>query len=92
MTNYDAYLVAFSTLHVHMTIFSECEAGYFGLECNVTCSQNCVDPRSCDHVSGSCFGGCRAGWIRPNCVESNYSYGLYFIYKSGVHVLKYRYM
>ena len=38
--------------------------------CKDTCSQHCQDPRSCDHITGTCVGGCRDGWIGSKCTES----------------------
>lgn len=48
---------------------SECDPGNFGLMCKDECSFHCLDPLSCDHVTGSCDGGCEDGWIGSRCTE-----------------------
>lgn len=50
-------------------VFSECDRGYFGLICKNQCSPNCLDPLSCDHVTGTCAEGCKDGWVDSKCVD-----------------------
>ena len=48
----------------------ECNPGSFGAMCKDVCSQHCQDSRSCDHITGTCVGGCQDGWIGSKCTES----------------------
>lgn len=40
----------------------ECDSGWYGLNCEQKCSAYCNDTGACDHVTGSCKGGCKSGW------------------------------
>lgn len=55
-------------------LYSECDSGFFGLMCKDECSLYCLDPLSCDHVTGSCDGGCKDGWIGSRCRDGEYHY------------------
>ena len=56
-----------------MNNLTECDAGHFGLMCKDECSPNCEDSLSCDHVTGSCDGGCKDGWTGLRCENGMYS-------------------
>ncbi|XP_059160605.1 uncharacterized protein LOC131944081 [Physella acuta] len=42
-----------------------CEEGYWGTECNNTCSCSVLGTSTCDKVSGTCQ--CKSGWSGTNC-------------------------
>ncbi|XP_059160482.1 uncharacterized protein LOC131944017 [Physella acuta] len=42
-----------------------CEEGYWGTECNNTCSCSVFGTSTCDKVSGTCQ--CKSGWSGTNC-------------------------
>lgn len=50
----------------------ECNTGYFGHNCNNSCG-HCVNDRVCDHVDGTCDGGCKPGYQEPICDKGNNS-------------------
>uniref|UniRef100_A0A8W8P3C9 protein-tyrosine-phosphatase n=1 Tax=Magallana gigas TaxID=29159 RepID=A0A8W8P3C9_MAGGI len=63
---------------------NECQLGYYaclpgsyGSDCLISCSNNCIDNRSCHSVTGFCNGGCQEGWMGSLCnIECvNGSYG-----------------
>ncbi|XP_046552075.1 multiple epidermal growth factor-like domains protein 10 [Haliotis rubra] len=48
----------------------ECSSGKYGVNCISICSErNCAGNSSCDHVTGSCDSGCKAGWMGADCKE-----------------------
>ncbi|XP_062601072.1 multiple epidermal growth factor-like domains protein 10, partial [Saccostrea cucullata] len=44
-----------------------CPEGYYGFECRPICSNNCLDNRICNHVTGYCDNGCFDGWSGGRC-------------------------
>lgn len=47
-------------------IFSGCDGGSYGNECNETCG-NCSDVNQCSHINGTCLTGCYAGYKGDLC-------------------------
>ncbi|CAG5135119.1 unnamed protein product, partial [Candidula unifasciata] len=51
----------------------ECERGFYGKNCNETCSQFCAadDPSQlvCNYIDGSCLQGCQDGYYGLRCAE-----------------------
>ena len=45
-------------------LFSECEDGYFGVNCVDRCNSTC---KTCNKTKGTCDNGCQPGWIGANC-------------------------
>ncbi|KAF4527685.1 hypothetical protein B566_EDAN012651 [Ephemera danica] len=45
----------------------DCNPGRFGVQCNETCSRNCMVIHSCNTVTGACDNGCKPGWKMPQC-------------------------
>lgn len=43
-----------------------CADGYYGIQCQWTCSAKCVNG-TCDSVTGHCDHGCTTGWYGPRC-------------------------
>ena len=52
--------------------FTECTVGYFGNNCDESCSMTCGDPGICNKVTGHCNGSCLAGWEGDMCEIGNY--------------------
>ncbi|XP_061170859.1 multiple epidermal growth factor-like domains protein 10 [Saccostrea echinata] len=50
--------------------------GYYGQNCNQTCSENCQG-KQCDAVTGNCVNGCTPGYQRPHCTYLNLALGKY---------------
>ena len=52
-------------------MFSECEDGYFGTNCDQLCGQCAIvkgkNQSSCDIKTGSCIDGCKLWWITDTC-------------------------
>lgn len=46
--------VSFYFLHI------ECNSGTYGENCTYTCGE-CLDAVTCNHVNGTCPGGCKPG-------------------------------
>ncbi|ESO97062.1 hypothetical protein LOTGIDRAFT_98123, partial [Lottia gigantea] len=48
-----------------------CEDGVYGAGCSKKCSdRNCsVETSLCNHISGSCIGGCKEGFGGIDCVK-----------------------
>ena len=55
---------------------TECVAGFYGTSCSSQCGQCLNDP--CNHVDGSCTGGCEAGYTGDKCDQRKYSYSYDF--------------
>ncbi|XP_067678575.1 receptor-type tyrosine-protein phosphatase epsilon-like [Haliotis asinina] len=58
----------------------ECESGNYGANCSKICAtRNCKgDNSSCDHMTGQCVEGCKAGWTGTDCrqkCQHSYGYG-----------------
>ena len=51
-------------------MFTECQDGLYGYDCQENCSTNCIVPSGCDSMTGQCEGGCQAGWKEPKCDAS----------------------
>ncbi|XP_059176839.1 uncharacterized protein LOC131956421 [Physella acuta] len=47
-----------------------CIRGTWGVDCSVTCSNNCLDMTSCESSTGACVGGCVTGFKTPNCEQA----------------------
>lgn len=47
-------------------LFTECEGGTFGLDCNKTCG-HCKHMKHCHHVTGVCMHGCVPGYYGLRC-------------------------
>ena len=52
--------------------FLGCEQGYYGLQCNKQCHNNCLvnatsDLPTCDRLDGTCTLGCNDGFYGPRC-------------------------
>lgn len=52
-----------------MIRFAACDVGYYGTQCQHKCSVFCKDSRKCNHVSGFCDEGCKAGWHGDYCLQ-----------------------
>ncbi|XP_062567736.1 multiple epidermal growth factor-like domains protein 10 [Saccostrea cucullata] len=67
-----------------------CLAGTFGLECNGSCSGQCKDNETCDHVTGLCPNGCAHGWTGSYCQRRCPlgTYGRNCIYNCSGHCLQ----
>lgn len=50
-----------------VTLNSECKLGHFGMACKETCSDQCLNSETCDHVSGVCSSGCQDGYLGIYC-------------------------
>lgn len=48
--------------------FTECNAGYYGKNCNNTCG-HCWNETPCHHVNGTCDEECDPGYLAPYCSE-----------------------
>lgn len=71
------YITLFCTFICQSSfLYAECDLGYFGLMCKDECSPHCWDPLSCNHVTGSCDGGCKDGWIGSRCRDGADHYWL----------------
>ena len=46
--------------------FSECEDGFYGLECSTECKGYCKNG-PCNHTTGNCDKGCSDGWTGDHC-------------------------
>ncbi|XP_062590622.1 multiple epidermal growth factor-like domains protein 11 [Saccostrea cucullata] len=44
-----------------------CAAEKYGKDCKFSCSQNCINKESCDHVTGVCENGCSDGYKGEKC-------------------------
>ncbi|XP_062596813.1 multiple epidermal growth factor-like domains protein 10 [Saccostrea cucullata] len=53
----------------HSGKYSQCEVGLYGLECNQTCSRQCLDNTTCSNVNGNCKSGCEEGFGGMKCEE-----------------------
>ena len=53
----------------HISVYVECYAGSYGIDCEKRCSRNCAGSyqSSCDHVTGACDYGCKPGFTGPVC-------------------------
>lgn len=51
--------------------FKECPNGQFGMDCRKSCSGNCINNESCDHVSGVCPSDCHDGYTGIYCNNCN---------------------
>lgn len=49
--------------------FSECDAGFYGVNCSSSCSGNCEDGDPCNKVTGHCDSGCQPGYRNDKCDE-----------------------
>ena len=49
-----------------------CSDGYYGYNCEETCSLTCGVPGGCDRITGSCNGSCLPGWKGIMCEHGNY--------------------
>lgn len=54
-----------------LIVVLECVVGHYGYNCNETCGQ-CMDPKQCSAVSGTCLTGCRAGYVGRLCKEGRW--------------------
>ena len=52
--------------------FTECSNGFYGYNCEETCSLTCGVPGECDRITGSCNGRCLVGWKGSMCEHGNY--------------------
>jgi len=74
-----------------MLLFTECDAGTFGLECAMMC--HCENGVSCDRFTGVCPGPCSQGWLGTSCqtgwstliVSYSYSRILIFLLSAQVY-------
>ena len=48
-------------------LFVGCFSGYFGNDCEQTCSGHCLENRTCDRIDGTCSDGCHNGYIGKLC-------------------------
>lgn len=48
--------------------FQACTFGWFGFNCSVKCSDNCIN-QLCDNIYGNCTRGCLTGWMGHNCTK-----------------------
>lgn len=44
-----------------------CQTGYFGANCKNKCIGRCLSNGICNHVDGTCIGGCQDGYIGRFC-------------------------
>ena len=49
----------------------DCINGTYGTECMYNCSNNCVDDKTCDKISGHCKD-CLPGWMGSFCNTSKH--------------------
>ncbi|XP_062614716.1 multiple epidermal growth factor-like domains protein 10, partial [Saccostrea cucullata] len=49
---------------------TKCLTEYYGLQCEYTCSGNCMDGVTCNQVTGQCDNGCKSGWTGRQCNET----------------------
>lgn len=47
-----------------------CEAGFYGLQCDATCPENCWN-RLCDQAVGQCTSGCETGHFGIYCNDTS---------------------
>ncbi|XP_046583456.1 uncharacterized protein LOC124290696 [Haliotis rubra] len=50
----------------YVIFHTECPRGKYGISCNSDCG-HCADSITCHHITGTCPGGCKAGWKLPLC-------------------------
>ena len=48
-------------------LLEECSSGTYGKNCTKTCSEYCLDNKSCNHIDGACTDGCQDGYIGNIC-------------------------
>ena len=58
---------------------TECEDGFYGLECNTKCVGQCKDG-PCNHTTGSCDEGCSDCWTGDHC-DTGFRHVLRFYYR-----------
>lgn len=44
-----------------------CRKGWFGANCTQQCVGHCQYETICNHVTGHCDNGCKAGWTGNKC-------------------------
>lgn len=54
---------------VWVLIFTECDGGKYGPDCNKKCG-NCAQNGQCHHINGSCMNGCDPGYYGTYCSKS----------------------
>lgn len=60
--------------------FTVCPSDFYGYMCKIPCSGNCLKKKSCDHIDGTCVGGCKAGYTGKLCTVCKI---LYFTFSYG---------
>ena len=50
----------------------ECAKGYYGDGCSEVCG-HCVDQNDCHHINGTCFNGCKEGYMGNLCKTGMYA-------------------
>ena len=60
----------------HFYFVSACPNGYFGLNCQDECSNNCKNDEACEPHTGFCPNGCKRGFTGDNCNQCNLFLGL----------------
>lgn len=49
----------------------ECRKGLYGVNCTKQCEGHCQYETICNHVTGSCDNGCKAGWTGDKCDQGD---------------------
>ena len=66
----DCFLICYWSNKLPLLVLA-CGPGFYGLKCSNSCSEHCINPSTCNHVTGSCNGECQDGWQDENCDKSN---------------------
>ena len=61
-----------------------CETGKFGQNCSETCGK-CFENKPCNHVNGTCAGGCAAGFMTELC-NTSILYNLFIPFSYVCHL------
>ena len=48
--------------------YIECSSNTYGVNCSMSCG-NCYEGDTCNHLNGTCAGGCDPGWQEDTCLQ-----------------------
>ena len=56
------------------SLLSECDNGWYGVNCSSSCGHCLGGGEQCQHVNGTCLSGCVPGWQDGLCTDSKLGY------------------